>query len=394
MEIQYVSGDATTHICKDRCWFKKHEPVEDGFVLYKGDDHFAPVHGKGSVVLEFSSGKPITLFNVLYVPKLRKNLISDPVLNKCGYKQVYESDKYILSKSGVFLGFGNYNNGMFMLNLNKVPNDYGSVYMSSSIVVNSSLWHARLGHVHYKIMLEMSKNDLIPAIDENAKKRTTCCKPLGYKWIFKRKMKVDGTIDKFKARLVVMSFLHSNGYVHDFSTNDVTNELKALFYVHPTSFKIWRAFPHVLMIDATYKTNKYNMPFVEIVSVTSTGETFCIAFAFISEEKMDNYKWVLECLKLTLDECMLPRVIITDRDLALMNACEKVFPNATRLLCRWHISQNILKNCWQTTKVQRDWDSFLSTWKLLEDSPTWISYVDIVRGELQATSISFEKIST
>nr|GEV37077.1 protein FAR1-related sequence 5-like [Tanacetum cinerariifolium] len=118
------------------------------------------------------------------------------------------------------------------------------------------------------------------------------------------------------------------------------------------------------------------MPFVEIVGVTSTGKTFCIAFAFISEEKMDNYKWVLECLKLTLDECMLPRVIITDRDLALMNAGEKVFPNATRLLCRWHISQNILKNCRQTIKVQRDCDSFLSTWKLLKDSPTWISYVE------------------
>ncbi|GKA84688.1 zinc finger, CCHC-type containing protein [Tanacetum coccineum] len=27
------------------------------------------------------------------------------------------------------------------------------------------------------------------------------CKPLGCKWIFKRKMKVDGTIDKFKAQL-------------------------------------------------------------------------------------------------------------------------------------------------------------------------------------------------
>nr|GEV88236.1 RNA-directed DNA polymerase, eukaryota [Tanacetum cinerariifolium] len=73
---------------------------------------------------------------------------------------------------------------------------------------------------------------------------------------------------------------------------------------------------------------------------------------------------------------MLPRVIITDRDLALINACEKVFPNATRLLCRWHISQNILKNCRQTIKEQRDWDSFLSAWKLLEDSPTWISYVE------------------
>ncbi|XP_039004661.1 uncharacterized protein LOC120131839 [Hibiscus syriacus] len=175
---------------------------------------------------------------------------------------------------------------------------------------------------------------------------------------------------------VLMSLLHSNGYVHDFSTNDVTNKLEALFFVHPTSFKIWRAFPHVLMIDATYKTNKYNMPFVEIVGVTSTRKTFCIAFAFISEEKMDNYKWVLECLKLTLDECMLPRVIITDRELALMKACEKVFSNATRLLCRWHISQNILKNCRPTIKTQRDWDSFLSAWKLLEDSSTWISYME------------------
>ncbi|GJU23836.1 zinc finger, CCHC-type containing protein [Tanacetum coccineum] len=146
---------------------KDQSQEQDGSVLYMGDDHFAPVHGKGSVVLEFSLEKSITLFNVLYVLKLRKNLISGHVLNKCGYKQVYESDKYILSKSGVFVGFGYYNNGMFMLNLNKVPDDSGSVYMSSSTVVNSSLWHARLGHLHYKIMLEMSKHALIPAIDEN-----------------------------------------------------------------------------------------------------------------------------------------------------------------------------------------------------------------------------------
>ncbi|GJW59597.1 zinc finger, CCHC-type containing protein [Tanacetum coccineum] len=135
----WIDSGATTHVCKDHYWFKTYEPVEDGSVLYMGDDHFTPVHEKGSVVLEFSSGKSITLFNVLYVPKLHKNLISGPVLNKCGYKQVYESDKYILSKSGVFVGFGYYNNG----------------------------------HVHYKRMLEMSKDDLIPIIDENLKKCTT-----------------------------------------------------------------------------------------------------------------------------------------------------------------------------------------------------------------------------
>nr|GEV61435.1 zinc finger, CCHC-type [Tanacetum cinerariifolium] len=154
----WIDSSATTHVYKDRCWLEIFKPMEDGSVLYMGDEHFASVHGKGSV---------------LYVHKLRKNLVSGPMLNKCRYKQVYESDKYISSKSGVFVGFGYYNNGMFMLNLNKVPDDSDSVYMSSSTVVNSSLWHARLGHVYYRRMLEMSKDDLIHAIDENPEKYTT-----------------------------------------------------------------------------------------------------------------------------------------------------------------------------------------------------------------------------
>nr|GEW47574.1 zinc finger, CCHC-type [Tanacetum cinerariifolium] len=55
-----------------------------------------------------------------------------------------------------------------------VCKDRYSAYMSSSTVVNLSLWHACLGHVHYKRMLEMSKDDLIPTIDENPKKCITC----------------------------------------------------------------------------------------------------------------------------------------------------------------------------------------------------------------------------
>nr|GEW63236.1 zinc finger, CCHC-type [Tanacetum cinerariifolium] len=76
----WIDSGAITHVCKDRCWFKTYEPVEDGYVLYMGDNHFAHVHGKGSVVLESSSGKSITLFNALYVPKLyRGGEYYDPV---------------------------------------------------------------------------------------------------------------------------------------------------------------------------------------------------------------------------------------------------------------------------------------------------------------------------
>lgn len=37
------------------------------------------------------------------------------------------------------------------------------------------------------------------------------CKPLGYKWIFKRKLKADGSIDKYKAKLVIKGYRQKEG---------------------------------------------------------------------------------------------------------------------------------------------------------------------------------------
>ncbi|XP_052620898.1 protein FAR1-RELATED SEQUENCE 5-like [Lactuca sativa] len=138
--------------------------------------------------------------------------------------------------------------------------------------------------------------------------------------------------------------------------------------------QIWRAFPHVLIIDATYKTNKYNKPLVQIVGVTSTQKAFSVGFAFIHREKEANYTWVLNCLNSTLDTCMHPHVIITDRELALIKACETIFLDVARLLCRWHIEQNILKHCNKIITLEDDRRSFRSLWNLLIESPTLMDY--------------------
>ena len=37
------------------------------------------------------------------------------------------------------------------------------------------------------------------------------CKTLGYKWIFKKKIKADGSIDKYKARLVIKGYRQKEG---------------------------------------------------------------------------------------------------------------------------------------------------------------------------------------
>ncbi|KAI3731774.1 hypothetical protein L1987_62963 [Smallanthus sonchifolius] len=173
----WVDSGATSHVCKDLKWFDSFEPVEDGSVLRMGNVATEPIEGIGKVKLVFTSGKQLLLDNVLYVPGIRKNLLSGIMLNNYGFKQVIESDKFILPRHGTFVGFGYLCNGMFKLNIN-VPFDVESVCMASSSISNvdqvSKLWHARLGHVNYFRMKEMSKMSLILAFDTHDNKCHTC----------------------------------------------------------------------------------------------------------------------------------------------------------------------------------------------------------------------------
>nr|GEW79635.1 zinc finger, CCHC-type [Tanacetum cinerariifolium] len=126
----WVDSEATIYVCKDRCWFKTYESLNDGSILHIENESTALVHGRGCVDLRFSSGKIVSLFNVLHVPNIRKNL-----------KEAINDE------------------------------------MDS--IMGNNTWVLA---------------DLPPH-----------CKPIGCKWIFKRKLKVDETIKKFKARLVIQS---------------------------------------------------------------------------------------------------------------------------------------------------------------------------------------------
>ncbi|GJV84096.1 zinc finger, CCHC-type containing protein [Tanacetum coccineum] len=101
-------------------------------------DSGATVH----VYLRFSSGKIVLLFNVLHVLNMRKNLVSSSVLNNCGYKQVIESNKFVLSKHGLSQWFW----GKAMLTacylLNMVPN-------KRSRMTPYELWTKRKPNMNY-----------------------------------------------------------------------------------------------------------------------------------------------------------------------------------------------------------------------------------------------------
>ncbi|GJY82140.1 zinc finger, CCHC-type containing protein [Tanacetum coccineum] len=133
----WVDSGATVHVYKDRCWFKTYESLNDGSILHMGNKSTTLVHGRGCVDLKFSSGKIVSLFNVLHVPNIRKNWVSRSILNNYGYKQVIESNKFVLSKRGVFIGFGYLSNQMFRLNI--VNDNIASAFMSTSKLNDSIL---------------------------------------------------------------------------------------------------------------------------------------------------------------------------------------------------------------------------------------------------------------
>ncbi|XP_012847831.1 PREDICTED: protein FAR1-RELATED SEQUENCE 5-like [Erythranthe guttata] len=103
-----------------------------------------------------------------------------------------------------------------------------------------------------------------------------------------------------------------------------SNELNAitdLLWIHPKCIKLAQSYPYVFIIDCTYKTNRYGLPFLEIVGFTCTNMTFSIAFAYLDHEKTENFEWALRCLKEAMTSCPWPNCIVTDRDLALMKEC-------------------------------------------------------------------------
>ena len=171
----WVDSGASKHICKDRSLFKNLVPVEEGKVLYMGNSSTVAVKGIGQVELVFTSGKTLTLNDVFYVPEVRKNFVSGFLLNKFGFKQVYEADKFILSKGSVFVGKGYAAGDMFKLNV-IISSSGNDMNVSSYMLVYSisSLWHNRLGHVNYKRLKEMSRLELIPDFDGNIEKCKTC----------------------------------------------------------------------------------------------------------------------------------------------------------------------------------------------------------------------------
>ena len=169
--------------------------------------------------------------------------------------------------------------------------------------------------------------------------------------------------------------LKEGNFIYEYEC-DNTGCVTYLFFAHNESVALTRQYSSVLLMDCTYKTNKFKMPLLNIVGITSFNTTFYSCFVFMKGEERDDYQWALTHVAHLFDGISKPGVIVTDRELALMNALEIIFPDSANLLCVWHINKNILKNCKpqfpkETENEENDeWQLFLAKWNDVVQSIT------------------------
>ncbi|GJY71917.1 retrotransposon protein, putative, ty1-copia subclass [Tanacetum coccineum] len=180
--------------------------------MFMGNGTTSKIEGKCKVILKLTSGKDLVLSNVLNVSKTTKNLTSGPILSNKGFKLVFESDKFVITKGGVYVGKGYLDEGLFKLSVVTNDNLSQDETDNNSEVPQENVEPRRSKRA--KVTKEAIQSEIDSIVQNNTWKLVDLPsghKPIGHKWIFKKKLRPDGTIEKYKARLVAKGYRQKEG---------------------------------------------------------------------------------------------------------------------------------------------------------------------------------------
>jgi hypothetical protein len=129
---------------------------------------------------------------------------------------------------------------------------------------------------------------------------------------------------------------------------DSDNHVQGLFFAHQKQIELLLANPDILLMDCTYRTNKYRLPLLHILGCTNLQTFFSAGFCFLRNETEADYHWAILNFILKTGAPQ-PHVFISDQEEALKLAAISLFPGVPQLLCVWHINKNV------QTKAQQTW---------------------------------------
>jgi hypothetical protein len=156
----WLDSSANVHVCSDASLFSSYQVAQDSSVLMGNESH-ASIHGVGTVDLKLTSGKIMQLKNVQHVPSINKNIVSDSLLCRNGFKVVLESNKFVVLKCGQFIGKDYVCEGLFHFLISDCCNKSVNNICDDINESDASIWHSRLCHLNFGSMSRLSRLNLI-----------------------------------------------------------------------------------------------------------------------------------------------------------------------------------------------------------------------------------------
>ncbi|XP_021744017.1 protein FAR-RED IMPAIRED RESPONSE 1-like [Chenopodium quinoa] len=120
---------------------------------------------------------------------------------------------------------------------------------------------------------------------------------------------------------------------------DEDARMKDVMWVDARSMATFEYFGDVCM-DATYLTNEYELPFVNVVGVNHHGPLILLGCALVSHEDTDTYCWFIRQWLACMSNNP-PKSILTDQAAAIRKAISLKMPTARLRWCIWHIMRKI-----------------------------------------------------
>ena len=125
--------------------------------------------------------------------------------------------------------------------------------------------------------------------------------------------------------------------------------------------------------------------------------TFFVGFAFISSERQSNFIWALERLKrLFMTSKGGPQVIVSDKNLALMNVIAIVFHDCYHFLRRLHIQKNVKAKYKMLVNSIDTCDVVMEAWENVmycEDESTFTDCVEHLRHVCISWPLLYEYVN-
>ncbi len=142
---------------------------------------------------------------------------------------------------------------------------------------------------------------------------------------------------------------------------DAELRLDRVFFAFSGSLESFKAYGQVLMVDATYRVNRFCMPLILFVGVGGDGHNTVFGYSLVKMETEFNVTWAFNCLKEYVGDDAWKQCtsIMTDGGTCFPNVIEETIPHAKHIRCIFHIIQDTekaLKN-----KII-DWSAFSNDW--------------------------------